>query len=116
MCVLDTCITTVIHSGIITLLVCCTTCVLERRDYAQIPVNPRPLSASTPFRLCDSGEIRLSPADVPLMWVSVLQGITSRLLDEAEERARELVSLEKEASAILRGAGVSRGLSCSKSR
>ena len=62
------------------------------------------------------GEIRLCPADVPLEWISVLQSVTPALLSSVEKRAREMVSREKEASVILRGARLSRGLSCSNSR
>ncbi|CAM9542537.1 unnamed protein product [Discosporangium mesarthrocarpum] len=59
------------------------------------------------------GEIRLSPSDVPLVWVSTLSGVTQPLLEQAEGWARELERLEERASAILRGARLSRGLSCS---
>ncbi|CAM9445050.1 unnamed protein product [Sphacelaria rigidula] len=62
------------------------------------------------------GEIRLCPADVPLEWVSVLQGVTTEVLSTAKDYARELGCLEEEASAILRGARLSKGLSCSTSR
>lgn len=46
----------------------------------------------------------------------MLRGVTPALLSEVEERSREVLLLEEGASAILRGARLSRGLSCSKSR
>ncbi|CAM9285288.1 unnamed protein product [Ectocarpus fasciculatus] len=62
------------------------------------------------------GEIRLCPADVPNQWVSALRRVTPAVLSTAEEHAREMVSLQEKASSALRGARLSRGLSCSKSR
>lgn len=61
-------------------------------------------------------EIRLCPADVPNQWVSVLQGVTPAVVSSAQESAREMLSMEEEASSVLRGARLSRGLSCSKRR
>ncbi|CAM9527288.1 unnamed protein product [Ectocarpus sp. 4 AP-2014] len=62
------------------------------------------------------GEIRLCPADVPNQWVSALRRVTPAVLSAAEERSREMISLQERASRALRGARLSRGLSCSKSR
>ncbi|CAM9168224.1 unnamed protein product [Choristocarpus tenellus] len=61
-------------------------------------------------------EIRLSPSDVPLVWVSTLADVTPELLCQAEGRTHELQQLEVKASAILRGMQLARGLSCSRTR
>lgn len=63
-----------------------------------------------------TGEIQLCPADVPLEWVSVLKEVTPSILSQEKQRAREVVALEQDASAALKGARLSKGLSCSKSR
>lgn len=66
--------------------------------------------------LATTGEIRLCPADVPNQWMSVLQSVTPAVISAADERAREMSSLQERASRALRGAHLSRGLSCSKNR
>lgn len=66
--------------------------------------------------LWPTGEIRLCPADVPNQWVSTLRRVTPAVLSTAEEHSRKMISLQEKASSALRGARLSRGLSCSKSR
>ncbi|CAM9549428.1 unnamed protein product, partial [Hapterophycus canaliculatus] len=61
------------------------------------------------------GEIQLCPADVPNQWMSVLQSVTPTVLSAAEKGSRELSKLQDRASRAVRGARLSRGLSCSKS-
>ncbi|CAM9710449.1 unnamed protein product [Scytosiphon promiscuus] len=85
--------------------------VLRVRDFGGLEVTLR----NDPSVL-HKGEIRLCPADVPNQWMSVLQSVTPAVIAAAEERSREMSSLQEQASIALRGARLSRGLSCSKSR
>lgn len=81
-----------------------------------VAANANPTAVFSWFNVIGPGEIRLCPADVPLEWVSVLQGITPKLLSSVEKHTRELLLLEGKASTILRGARLSRGLSCSHNK
>eukprot|EP00903_Cladosiphon_okamuranus_P015929 g14714.t1 len=64
----------------------------------------------------DGEEIRLCPADVPNQWMAVLERVTPDVLSRSLESSRDIVSLQERASSALRGAQISRGLSCSKAR